>query len=184
MSEQLGRVRDGLLARCLGISHQAVSSYRRSRGIPALASPYRTIVAELEHDDRLGTMTDVQLAGVLGVPRKVVQEARNRRGIPPHRRGRQAQCGTRYSYNQGCRCTACRQASTRSALEYLRRADPALQKARVARARAKVLASAPHATGKIAWYVLGCRCDGCGIASRAYQRGRYLASRQSVETAA
>ena len=34
--------------------------------------------------------------------------------------------------------------------------------------RKKVLASAPHTVGKIGWYTLGCRCEGCKEAARTH----------------
>lgn len=51
-------------------------------------------------------------------------------------------------------------------------ANPESYAAIIERRREKVLASAPHVRGKVAWYTLGCPCDGCTAAEAKSKQSR------------
>lgn len=155
--ERLGTVSDQVIATELGITRERVRQVRAQLGIADNRGRERNL-DRLGPELRalLGTVKDSVLAAAFGVSVYVIRGARERAGIPTYRRP----CGTITKYNTGCRCMLCRQANADRMADYYRRHPDALERGKEQQ-RKKVLASAPHAIGKIGWYTVGCRCEGC-----------------------
>lgn len=77
---RLGVMPDTALARALGVSHTAVFSARRTRGIPR--APCVRPPTRLETDPRLGVVADAVLAEEYGASYSMVHRARERLGLP------------------------------------------------------------------------------------------------------
>lgn len=159
---------DSVIASEAGVTRQAVSYARERMGIAS-----SRLVLSAEHQALLGRVRDVDLARMVGCSAWVITVRRRAAGIPSYRISLDVPHGvTRHYYQMGCRCVPCNQLNARCMREYIRR-HPERRVATRERARAKALASAPHALGSVSKYGLGCRCDGCRVAQSAYNREYY-----------
>jgi hypothetical protein len=157
--ERLGTVPDSVIAAEVGVTRQRVAQVRERLGIRSSRS--RGYPQEMI--DLLGYQPDLEIARAFGVCGNTVSELRRKLGIARYR----APHGTPARYNTGCRCANCKEANAIRRRNYITEHPEAVTRARD-KLQKKVLASAPHAVGKISWYSLGCRCDGCKKANSDY----------------
>lgn len=158
---RLGKEPDSTIAADLGLSRERVRQVRSALGLKANVDRARSEKEQLLTGTRgldvlVGQISDVSLAEWLGVDADDIRAFREKLGIPVRR----ALCGTRASYNRGCRCLACNRENANQQLAW-RAKNPDKAAAITKRSRERVLTTAPHAVSNVANYAIGCRCVGC-----------------------